>query len=441
MNKALAFLVLPVFISGCRLFAVAADQPAPFIEVGVDSTTVVANSSEPAQFVAPDPVRTFDEVRALWVVRFTMTSKEAILGMIVEAERSGINTLVIQVRGRADAFYKSSLEPRGESVREPASFDPLEFAIGEAHDRGIAVHAWVNTHLVWGPAQLPQSPDHIVNAHPEWLSVPRELGRELATVDPFESRFVDQLIQYAEENSSTVEGVYTSPSHPAVQDHVHAIWMDLARRYDLDGIHFDYIRFPSDRYDYSIGAIERFRVWLRGQLTDERWGKLNQAYESDLYAFVDGEAELWNQFRRGHITHLVERIYRDVKAFNPHLTISAAVIADTELALNDRFQAWPEWLEQGIIDIAVPMAYTRDPERFRELVGTARSAVKVRHRVWAGIGAYMNTVEATIGMIDIARSEEVGGVVLFSYDWLVGEGMSDPTRPFLGRIAEARFDP
>ena len=45
MNKALAFLVLPVFISGCRLFAVAADQPAPFIEVGVDSTTVVANSS------------------------------------------------------------------------------------------------------------------------------------------------------------------------------------------------------------------------------------------------------------------------------------------------------------------------------------------------------------------------------------------------------------
>ena len=87
------------------------------------------------------------------------------------------------------------------------------------------------------------------------------------------------------------------------------------------------------------------------------------------------------------------------------------------------------------------MAYTPDPERFRELVRTARSAAEFRERVWAGIGAYMNTVESTIGMIDIARSEKVGGVVLFSYDWLVGEGMSDPTRPFLGRIAEARFDP
>ncbi len=370
-----------------------------------------------------------------------MVSKEKIDQAMEYAYNSGYNHVFVQVRGRGDAFYKSSLEPRGESVREPASFDPLEFVIREAHARGIAVHAWVNTHLVWGPAELPQSPDHIVNAHPEWLSVPRELGRELAAVDPFESHFVDRLIQYAEENSSTVEGVYTSPSHPAVQDHVHAIWMNLARRYDLDGLHFDYIRFPSASYDYSIGAIDRFRIWLRGQLTEERWVKLNQAHESDLYAFVDGEAELWNQFRRGHITHLVERIYRDVKAFNPHLTISAAVIADTELALSDRFQAWPEWLEQGIIDVAVPMAYTRDPERFRELVRTARSAVQVRERVWAGIGAYMNTIEATIGMIDIARSEDVGGVVLFSYDWAVGEGMGDPTRPFLRSIAEARFDP
>ncbi|MAM02563.1 MAG: hypothetical protein CMH51_03275 [Myxococcales bacterium] len=441
MRTALSFLVLPVFISGCRLVTVAADQPPPFIEVNVDSTTLVADSSGPAQFVAQDPVRTFGEVRALWVVRFTLTSKKAILKMIVEAERNGINTLVIQVRGRADAFYESSLEPRGQSVREPASFDPLGFVIREAHARGIAVHAWVNTHLVWGPVELPQSPDHIVNAHPEWLSVPRELGRELAAVDPFENRFVGRLIQYAEENSSTVEGVYTSPSHPDVQDHVHAIWMDLAQRYDLDGIHFDYIRFPSASYDYSIGAIERFRVWLRGQLTEERWGELNREYGSDLYAFVDGEAELWNQFRRGHITNLVERIYRDVKAFNPHLTISAAVIADTELAHNERFQAWPAWLEQGIIDIAVPMAYTPDPERFRELVRTARSAAQFRERVWAGIGAYMNTVESTIGMIDIARSEKVGGVVLFSYDWLVGEGLGDPTSPFLRRIAEARFDP
>ncbi len=94
-----------------------------------------------------------------------------------DAARNGINTLIVQVRGRADAFYTSSIEPRGESIQESAPFDPLDLVVQEAHARGMAVHAWVNTHLVWGPAQLPQSPEHILNAHPDWLSVPRELGK------------------------------------------------------------------------------------------------------------------------------------------------------------------------------------------------------------------------------------------------------------------------
>ncbi len=168
--------------------------------------------------------------------------------------------------------------------------------------------------------------------------------------------------------------MYTSPSHPAVQDRVHRVWLDLAQQYDLDGIHFDYIRFPSAQYDYSIGALERFRLWARGVLSPARWEQLDRAYEADLYAFVDSEAELWGDFRREHVTRLVERIHRDVKAIKPRLTISAAVIADTDLALYDRFQAWPSWLERGIVDVAVPMAYTPDSERFRSLVRTARSA-------------------------------------------------------------------
>ena len=439
MNRTLGFILLSALISGCRLIGVAPDERAPVPGLDTGLATMRIGSSQPAEPVAYDPAQGFEEIRALWVVRFSMTSAEAVQEMVLEAERSGINTLIIQVRGRADAFYRSSLEPWGESVVESESFDPLDLVIREAHARGIAVHAWVNTHLVWGPAALPRSRDHILNANPEWLSIPRALGRELVTVDPFEARFVDRLIQYAEENPSTVEGVYTSPSHPAVQDRVHAVWMDLARRYDLDGIHFDYIRFPSASYDYSIGALERFRTWVRGVLPEGRWEGLNQAYQSDLYAFVDGEALLWDEFRREHITRLVGRIYRDVKAVRPHLTISAAVIADTELALNDRFQAWPSWLEQGIIDIAVPMAYTADLARFRSLVRTAKSAAGTSERVWVGIGAYMNTVESTIEMIDIARAEEVGGVVFFSYDWAVGEGRGVPTRPFLMRIAEARF--
>lgn len=437
---ALGVCLVPLVLAACRVVTVTPEPPAPR---GAPSEARTPRDARPPARTAPavtlNPVRSFDEVRAVWVVRFTMTSEEAVLELVEDAERHGINTLIVQVRGRADAFYSSTIEPRGEPVRDPEPFDPLALVVDEAHARGMAVHAWVNTHLVWGPTVRPVSPEHVVNAHPDWLSVPRALGRELVAVDPFDPRFVDRLVQYAVDNPSTVEGIYTSPSHPAVQDRVHAVWLDLAARYDLDGIHFDYIRFPSAEYDYSIGALERFRLWARGALPEARWEQLDQAYEADLYAFVDGAGELWADFRREQVTRLVERIHRDVKAIDPRLTISAAVIADADLALNDRFQEWPSWLERGIIDVAVPMAYTPDSGRFRDLVRTARRAAGDPDRVWAGIGAYMNTAERTIDMIDIARAEDAGGVVLFSYDWVVGEGKGDPERPFLLQIAEGRF--
>ncbi|MDX1493593.1 MAG: family 10 glycosylhydrolase [Longimicrobiales bacterium] len=435
-----ALLAFVSALAGCTVVTIPAERPEPVLRPG---PVLGPEPAEPRPQEGPafalDPVRDFPEVRALWVVRYTLTSEEAVLEMVERAERAGINTLIVQVRGRADAFYHSDIEPRGESVREPDPFDPLALIIREAHARGMAVHAWVNTHLVWGPTARPRSPDHLVNANPDWLAVPRELGRELFGVDPYDPAFVDRLVEHAAANDHAVEGIYSSPSHPAVQDRVHAVWLDLARRYDLDGIHFDYIRFPSAEYDYSLGALERFRLWARSRLEPQRFQALDEAYRGDLYAFVEGEGELWGEFRREQITRLVERIYRDVKALKPRLVVSAAVIADRELAYGDRFQDWPAWLEEGILDIAVPMAYTPDPSRFRELVQHARDATGDDRRLWAGIGAYMNTAEGTMEMIDIARRQGAGGVVLFSYDWAVGEGEGDPSNPFLQRIGEGRF--
>lgn len=427
--------LLLLALSGCRVVGVEPTPAPPRIEVGPVPERPVVESSG-ATF---DPVRDFEEVRALWVVRFTLTNEDRVREMVANADRAGFNTLIVQVRGRADAFYQSTLEPPGESIQAAADFDPLQLTIDEARQRGMAVHAWVNTHLVWGPAALPTSADHLVNAHPEWLAVPQEIGREMAGIAPEDPAFVDRLVEYATDNPGTVEGVYSSPSHPAVQDRVHAVWMDLARRYDLDGIHFDYIRFPSARFDYSVGALERFRAWLRPTLSPDRFAELDAAYDDDLYAMVAGEADSWAAFRREQVTGLVERIYRDVKAIRPRLTVSAAVIADRELALNDRFQDWPAWMRDGIVDVVVPMAYTSDTARFQRLVTTARDAVDDRRRVWAGIGSYLTTVEGTLEMIDVARGEGSGGIALFSYDWAVGEGVGDPSNPFLRRVGRERF--
>lgn len=414
----------------------ATETPAP-AEEGADPDDAPTTGHTGLQ-----PVRTFEEVRALWVVRSTMTSEAEVRTMVDRAASAGFNTLVVQVRGRADAFYRSSLEPRAETITEPDDFDPLALAVEEGHRRGLAVHAWVNTHLVWGPAPSPRSPDHILNASPDWLAVPRDLAEELYTLAPNDPRYVDALRRYADRNRNTVEGIYTSPSHPEVHARVHAVWMELLDRYDLDGIHFDYIRFPSGAFDYSRGALERFRAWVAerdaggvaaGAGADDGFASVQEAL-----AFVDARPEAWAEFRRAQVTALVRRIYRDVKARRPEVVVSAAVIAHADDAFRHRFQDWKGWLAEGILDIAVPMAYTTDDQRFERQVTEVRRAAGTRERAWAGIGAYLNGLEGTLDKIDLARASDAGGIVLFSYDWAVSAGMEDDT-PFLERIGRERF--
>jgi len=436
LRSGFAGILFALATGGCAVVGTTPERPRPRVETGPPPDV---ERGIDLRDVTLRPVRDFDEVRALWVVRFTMTSEESVRLMVERADEAGINTLIVQVRGRADAFYASSLEPRAESMRAPSDVDLLALTVDLAHARGIAVHAWVNTHLVWGPAPPPEDPSHLVNANPDWLAVPRRLSKELAGVDPFDRRFFERLVEDARANPRTVEGIYTSPSHPAVQNRVHAVWLDLATRYDLDGIHFDYIRYPSAEYDYSVGALERFRLWTRSVLTSERFGELDAMYVSDLYAFVDGEPGLWADFRRHHVTRLVERIYEDVKAVRPRLVVSAAVVPDVEVAFGDRFQDWTGWLERGIVDVAVPMAYTPDVERFEGLLRRARAEAGQGARLWAGIGAYMNSADDTIRMIDVARAVDAGGVVIFSYDWAVDEGLGDPANPLLQRLGRERF--
>src|SRR6266853_1119002 len=100
------------------------------------------------------------EVRALWVQRTTLTSAPAIVSLVETAKAAGFNTLLVQVRGRGDAYYTSRFEPRGAALaRQDRSFDPLELAIAAAHHAGLRVHAWVNVNLI-ADADLPAAETH-----------------------------------------------------------------------------------------------------------------------------------------------------------------------------------------------------------------------------------------------------------------------------------------
>src|SRR5688572_17576721 len=111
------------------------DSPRVSLLVCAIALLIVAAATP---FGAPAPAQT----RALWVTRTTLASPAAIKQMVAAAEAGGFNTLLVQVRGRGDAYYSGTIEPRAAELAGKPTFDPLATVIAEAHAAGIKVHAW-----------------------------------------------------------------------------------------------------------------------------------------------------------------------------------------------------------------------------------------------------------------------------------------------------------
>ena len=377
--------------------------------------------------------------RGLWVVRTALAHPDSVRVMVWRAAEAGFNTLLLQVRGRGDSYFADGLEPRAEPLRSRPDYDPLALALDEAHRLGLSVHAWINVHLVSSAARLPADPGHLVHARPDLLAVSREIAAELQGIDPSDPAYVERLRRHADANRSRLEGLYSSPSHPDVKERVYRVAMDLVERYDLDGLHLDYVRYPSHEFDYSPDALARFRAWVRGWAgASSRLAELERATGEHPFALTDGLPAAWSEFRRTQITDLVRRVYQGVKRRRPEAVVSAAVFPDPAVSVDERYQDWGSWIREGIIDVVAPMAYTSDEERFKELIASA-VAIGGPERVWAGVGAHLTTYEGAVEEIATARRLGVRGVMLFSYDWAVrsDQGAGDTT--LLQRVGEAGF--
>lgn len=363
--------------------------------------------------------------------------------MVGRASANGFNTIIVQVRGRGDAYYRSQWEPRAAALKdEPAAFDPLATTLDEARRKGLKVHAWINTNLLANLDELPQEPSHVYNSRPEWLAVPRPVAAELYSMSPTAPRYRAAIVEWSKANRAELEGVYVAPSRPEVREHIYSIWMDILGRYDLDGLHFDYVRFASPDFDYSRASLERFRAWLGPRLTAQERRLLEAALKSDPLAAADAYHEQFADFQREQVTSLVERIYHGVKKRRPAAVVSAAVFANDENAHARRFQDWRRWLAMGIVDVVCPMAYATDTEVFRKQIEVARrSATAAGRRVWAGVGAYRVPAESTVEKINAARAAGADGVILFSYDSTQTKGPLNPEGDYLERVKRGAFDP
>ena len=377
-----------------------------------------------------------DEVRALWVVRTTLTSPSAIATMVAAAKTGGFNTLLVQVRGRGDAYFQQGIEPRPAALAAQPAFDPLATTIARAHDAGLQVHAWINVNLIASAADLPAAREHVVYRHPEWLMVPRALADEVATLDPRSPGYLGRLARYARGHSAEVEGLYLSPVSPESVAYTTSVVRDIAQRYAIDGVHFDYLRYPTSDFDYSHATLSAFRGSVIGDLgvaDQRRYDARVSAGEPLVY--TQAFPERWRGFRASRLTALLTSLRAGVKAVRPAALVSVAVVPDPREAATHRLQDWRAWLDTGLVDVICPMAYTTDAGAFAVQIAAAKQ-IAGSHPLWAGIGAYRLSSDQIVEHAQAARRLGVGGIILFSYD-----SLADPANGpgYVSQVGRATF--
>jgi len=347
---------------------------------------------------------TNNEMRALWVTRFALMSTESIHKMVHQAAENNFNVLIVQVRGRGDAYYNSNYMPRSEKLSDDITFDPLAELIKEAHKYNLQVHAWLNVYYIWSAPSPPISPEHTIHKHPNWITTD-EKGRLL---NNYTREELDQ---------ARIEGFYLSPANLEVQNHLINIVREIIENYNVDGIHLDYIRYPGSQYGYDIASRTRFMqeyyidpldlILKRGKLILQ----LGEIGYQDLY-------QCWIKWRAEQITLLVRDIYQCIQGIRPEVLLSAAVMPNPEDALRYKMQAWAEWLEEDIMDFIIIMSYTKNTKtaikQTRIALETAKNAGD--KLLFPGFAIYNQPANKAIEKIYQARSLGVKGICLFSYN-------------------------
>ena len=341
--------------------------------------------------------------RCLWVVRSNITTAKAIDKLLQFSQINRFNHLIVQVRGRGDAYYNSALVVRARMLRN-ASFDPLAYLIQEAHRKGIKVHAWVNVYLVWSNKSVPNNTNHILYQHPEWLDIP-EAGRMQ----------VSELVRNMERLREGHEGLYLSPGHPDVPDHLLKVFREIVEKYDIDGLHLDYIRYQDA--DFGRNPIAR-QIYERYNGDDpwvllssrSRWRGNEKQYVSRL--------RKWNDYRRYSVTDLVKQIHLMVKEIRPECILSAAVKPNLYQARDNFFQEWDVWLAAGYLDWAFPMNYTKNLRNFASNIEGIYDNIpsKYRDRIIMGLAVYNQPSDEVVDKLKYTRITRFTGVCLFSYN-------------------------
>lgn len=340
------------------------------------------------------------EFRGLWITRFEWPSKDPveckknIAQVFEDMEKANFNTAVFQVRGAAETLYPSELEPWSNIFdgKNPG-FDPLAFALEEAHKRGIQFHAYVNPIPLYGGGRDNPPPD-TKPAHMFYLHGPDSKEPWIC---------VDQ-----EGKSMDARGAgywYFSPGIPQVQEHLRKVFKDLVTRYDVDGLHLDRIRYPGPQYSHDPISKERF------------------------YGRGNPNRREWFDWQREQLSKFINDLYAEVMSVKPRIIVSCSAWGiynryniegyyNFSSGYHDYYQDTWNWVDLGAMDLLVPMIYWNIPEpkpNYNELVDDFIKGVGKDHLL-GGQRCYGDTWEFEENINEILYSRKAGiqGTVLFA---------------------------
>lgn len=243
------------------------------------------------------------------------TQRAELAGILDALQAAGINAVMFQVRTESDALYWSDLEPAsywltGEQGRDP-TYDPLFHLVRMAHERGMEAHAWFNPYRADRGSGYTKAATHVTQTHPEWIL-------DFGSIK------------------------ITDPGLPAVRDHVARIVSDVARRYDIDGVHFDDYFYPYPPNQIVNEDAASFAAHNRGI----------------------GDRGTW---RRGNVNLLIAQVNDSLQTIRPDATFGISPFGIWKDgvpsgirgldAYNVIYADATAWLDAEIIDYVTPQLY------------------------------------------------------------------------------------
>lgn len=319
---------------------------------------------EPVRVTPPEPVREF---RGAWVPTVnniawpskkglsTAEQKAELVAILDHATALSLNAIILQVRPACDALYASRLEPWSEYLtgtmgRAPEPFyDPLAFAIEEAHKRGLELHAWFNPfRALHASARSPVASNHISRTRPDLV---RKYGNQL----------------------------WLDPGEPDARAHALAVVLDVVRRYDIDGVHFDDYFYPYPEKNSSGRTVE-----FPDEPSWTRFGTRTGLSRAD--------------WRRQNVNMFIEEVYRSIKAVKPWVKFGVSPVGIWQSGSPSQIRGLDSysglyadaraWLQNGWVDYLAPQLYWRIEAReqsFPVLLQWWREQNLAKRHLWPGL--------------------------------------------------------